>query len=82
MTQIALDPPIYYLQHLADEVSYLRCSGVEVAVYSQRSPLKQTPNEDAAVVIPVGPESAVFAVADGVGAAEAANKHPIWPFAS
>ena len=67
MTQIILDPPIYYLQHLADDVSSLRCCGVEVAIYSQRSPIKQTPNEDAAVVIPVGPESAVFAVADGVG---------------
>jgi PPM family protein phosphatase len=67
MTQIILDPPIYYLQNLADDVFSLTCCGVEVAVYSQRSPIKQTPNEDAAVVIPVGPESAVFAVADGVG---------------
>lgn len=67
MTEIILDPPTYYLQNLNDDVSSLTCCGVEVAVYSQRSPIKQTPNEDAAVVIPVGTESAVFAVADGVG---------------
>ena len=39
-------------------------SGV-AAVYTTRSPHKATPNEDAAVLITCGPDSAVLAVADG-----------------
>jgi serine/threonine protein phosphatase PrpC len=67
MPETALQPPIYFLQHQAEGVTSMECAGVEIAVYSQRSPIKQTPNEDAAVIIPVGHESLVMAVADGVG---------------
>ncbi len=67
MPETVLQPPIYFLQQQAEQVTSLECAGVEIAVYSQRSPTKQTPNEDAAVIIPVGPESFVVAVADGVG---------------
>lgn len=41
-------------------------SGV-AAVYTARCPEKQTPNEDAAVLISCGPNSGVLAVADGFG---------------
>jgi serine/threonine protein phosphatase PrpC len=41
-------------------------SGV-VAVYTSRCPGKETPNEDAAVIIACGPQSGVLAVADGFG---------------
>jgi serine/threonine protein phosphatase PrpC len=37
------------------------------AVFSRRAPAKVTPNEDAAVVIPAGPDAGVLAVADGCG---------------
>jgi PPM family protein phosphatase len=40
-----------------------------VCVRSRRSPDKETPNEDAAVIVPVGPNALVMAVADGVGGA-------------
>lgn len=40
-----------------------------VCVRSRRSPDKETPNEDAAAVIPVGLNALVVAVADGVGGA-------------
>jgi serine/threonine protein phosphatase PrpC len=36
-------------------------------MYSRRSAEKETPNEDAAIVIPVGDRGVVMAVADGVG---------------
>ena len=36
-------------------------------VFSTRSPDKETPNEDAAAVIPVGERGGVLAVADGLG---------------
>lgn len=38
-----------------------------VSVRIRRSPEKQTPNEDAAVVVPIGRRGLVLAVADGVG---------------
>ena len=41
------------------------------AVYSSRCPGKETPNEDAAVLIPCGDEACVLAVADGLGGARA-----------
>ncbi|WP_425397169.1 PP2C family protein-serine/threonine phosphatase [Aeoliella sp.] len=42
-------------------------AGRRVAVVSQRSPGKETANEDSAAVIPWGNESAVLVVADGLG---------------
>jgi serine/threonine protein phosphatase PrpC len=37
------------------------------AVFSTRSPQKETPNEDVAAIWPMGPTSGVLAVADGLG---------------
>ncbi len=42
-------------------------AGGRAAVFSVRSPVKEPPNEDAAIVIPLGDSTAVFAVADGCG---------------
>ncbi len=39
----------------------------EVVCYSDRSPVKETPNEDALAVIPVGDKTTVLVVADGLG---------------
>jgi serine/threonine protein phosphatase PrpC len=39
----------------------------EVAVFSTRSPGKETPNEDAAGLIPFGERSGILAVSDGAG---------------
>jgi serine/threonine protein phosphatase PrpC len=44
-------------------------AGGAACVYSARCPDKQTPNEDAAAVIPLGGQAAVLAVADGMGGA-------------
>ncbi|HEY8520735.1 MAG TPA: protein phosphatase 2C domain-containing protein [Gammaproteobacteria bacterium] len=45
-----------------------------VCVRSLRSPDKETPNEDSAAVIEVGPEALVLAVADGVGGTPAGRE--------
>ncbi len=50
-----------------EEYSDLELPLGTVCVRSLRSPDKHTPNEDAAVVIPVGTDALVVAVADGVG---------------
>src|SRR3954453_21968311 len=41
--------------------------GGTAAVFSTRSPQKETPNEDVAAIWPMGPTSGVLAVADGLG---------------
>lgn len=41
--------------------------GGAAGVFSSRSPAKETPNEDAAAIIPAGPDALVLAVADGLG---------------
>lgn len=45
----------------------LRIGSGTAAVFSARAPDKDSANEDAAVLIPTGPDSCVMAVADGAG---------------
>lgn len=49
-------------------------AGGSVAVYSARSPDKQSPNEDAAVLIPFNGHAGVLAVADGLGGERAGEQ--------
>lgn len=59
--------PQFFLQHDSDAPETHQLGGTEVVVYSRRSPIKETVNEDAAAIIPVGNQSFVLVVADGVG---------------
>jgi len=56
-----------FVQHSADDASVHSLAGGAVAVFSARSPDKETANEDAAAIIPTGPRSGILAVADGMG---------------
>ncbi|HVT28083.1 MAG TPA: PP2C family serine/threonine-protein phosphatase [Lacipirellulaceae bacterium] len=49
------------------DVSAFDFLGGSVAVFTNRSPQKETPNEDVAALWPMGPTSGVLAVADGLG---------------
>ncbi len=49
------------------EVAAFEFLGGNVAVFTNRSPQKETPNEDVAALWPIGPASGVVAVADGLG---------------
>src|SRR5215212_8529195 len=49
------------------DVASIDFLGGTAAVFSTRSPLKETPNEDVAAVWPMGPTSGILAVADGLG---------------
>ena len=51
-----------------------RLAGGCAAVFSARSPGKETPNEDAAALLPVDSGSAVLAVADGLGGERAGEE--------
>ncbi len=46
-------------------------AGGSAAVYSARCPGRETPNEDAAALLPINAHAAVFAVADGLGGVRA-----------
>lgn len=49
------------------EVETLPFAGGEVALFSARCPGREGPNEDAAALLPVGPDAGVLIVADGAG---------------
>ena len=64
---------LFFKQDLL-EGSLLPLAGGIAALYTKRSPEKETPNEDAIAIIPTGPESCVLAVADGLGGAPAGQQ--------
>jgi serine/threonine protein phosphatase PrpC len=49
------------------EIAVFDFAGGTAAVFTNRSPQKETPNEDVAALWPTGPNSGVLAVADGLG---------------
>jgi serine/threonine protein phosphatase PrpC len=64
---------LFFKQDLL-EGSLLPLAGGIAALYTKRSPEKETPNEDAIAIIPTGPDSGVLAVADGLGGAPAGQQ--------
>jgi PPM family protein phosphatase len=64
---------LFFEQDLLQD-AYFDIAGGTAALYSKRSPEKDTPNEDAVAVIPTGANSGVLAVADGLGGAPAGRQ--------
>ena len=60
------DARLYFEQDMTEADLYPVAGGMAV-VYSARCPGRETANEDAAALIPFGPESGVLVVADGLG---------------
>lgn len=54
--------------------AFFSIAGGAAALYSKRSPEKETPNEDAIAIIATGVDSGVLAVADGLGGAPAGRQ--------
>ncbi len=67
-------PSQLYIDQDMVEAEPLELGLGSVAVYSARAPEKQSPNEDAAAVIPSEADSGLLAVADGLGGA-ASGEH-------
>lgn len=57
-----------------NEAEFHELANGTAAVFSARSPGKETPNEDSAVLIPLEKESGVLAVADGLGGLRAGEE--------
>jgi len=53
---------------------HIEVGGGEVMAYSCRSPNKEIENQDAAAIIPYGPDAAVLVVADGAGGMPAGRR--------
>ncbi|MBI1367943.1 MAG: SpoIIE family protein phosphatase [Planctomycetes bacterium] len=64
------DATLYLDEDMAHVETHTAACGV-AAIYSSRSPVKTTPNEDAAAIIPYDDKSAVLVVADGMGGGRA-----------
>src|SRR5690606_11323875 len=47
----------------------IEVAGGVAAIFSRKSPLDSTCNEDAAAILPAGPDAAILIVADGMGGA-------------
>lgn len=71
MTPEVLQSARLYLDQVMAEPDVCAIADGIAVVYSARCPDKQTPNEDAAVLIPVNEEAAILAIADGLGGAQA-----------
>ena len=67
MTLEAPLEPTLLIEQEMHEPSLLRLGPGRVMLFSKRSPLKSTPNEDALAVIPTSATDAVLVVADGMG---------------
>ncbi|MDJ0853116.1 MAG: protein phosphatase 2C domain-containing protein [Myxococcota bacterium] len=74
MTTGALEEAKLYLDCAMEEVEEQGLAGGLAAVHSSRAPGKSAPNEDAAALIPVAPDCAVLAVADGLGGARSGHE--------
>lgn len=64
---------VFFEQDLLEDALF-DIAGGSAALFSMRCPGKETPNEDAVAIVPTGPESAVLAVADGLGGAPAGKQ--------
>jgi serine/threonine protein phosphatase PrpC len=67
MTQQMKGKAQVYLEWRMEQPEMHNLAGGQAAVFTAPAPYRDTPNEDAAALIPINDHSAVFIVADGVG---------------
>ncbi len=63
----AADFAVVFLQEDMPAVQIWPFAGGRLALFTHRSPSRESANQDAAGIVPLGPDSAVAIVADGVG---------------
>jgi serine/threonine protein phosphatase PrpC len=70
----APDAPRFCLDADMSEVETLPLAAGEVALFSARCPGRGSANQDAALLVPFGPDAAVLVVADGAGGARGGSR--------
>ncbi|MDH3645265.1 MAG: protein phosphatase 2C domain-containing protein [Gammaproteobacteria bacterium] len=68
-----LNQPLIVAECVESEPVHVSVAGGEAVICSFRSPDKDSPNEDAAVIVPLNSKTAILAVADGVGGSRMAH---------
>lgn len=71
---MADEEPVLYLERNMNEPDLRSLGAGEAAVFSARAPGKETPNEDAAALIPCAGDGWVLLVADGMGGSRAGKE--------
>jgi serine/threonine protein phosphatase PrpC len=66
--------PFLFIDQDMEEIELVPMAGGTAAVISQRSPIKDSPNEDAVALIPLADDHGVLIVADGVGGLPAGDR--------
>ena len=66
--------PQFFLQADMALADVYPLDGGHAGVFSARSPDKETPNEDAAAILPIGEDAAILVVADGLGGSPAGGQ--------
>jgi serine/threonine protein phosphatase PrpC len=61
------DKPVLLLEQDLDKPQFFQLAGYQVGIFTRRSPDKESPNEDAAAIIPCNNHAFVVAIADGAG---------------
>ena len=74
MADLACDQARCYFEQDMRAPDRVSVAGRFASVFSARCPGKESPNEDAAAVIPISSESAVLVVADGMGGGAAGEQ--------
>lgn len=64
---LAIESPLLYAEIDLDQVEEHSCAQGNAVVFTSRSPVKETVNEDVLALIPVGEHAGVFVIADGLG---------------
>lgn len=70
----AAGPPLVYVEADMAEGELHAFAGGHALVFTARAPAKDSPNEDAAALIPFDEESGVLVVADGIGGGRAGEQ--------
>jgi hypothetical protein len=69
---------VFYLERDMARVENHVVARIQASVYTARCPGKESPNEDAALIVPCDGDSAVVAVADGLGGVRGGARPPAW----
>ena len=70
----SLSEPLFFAEARMEFPLLCQIAGGEACIFSNRAPTKKSVNEDAAALVPIGQDSGLLIVADGVGGSRRGNQ--------